>query len=213
MFPVEELMSRYEAYSDKELYDVHKNIEGYSEEAREALEKVIKKRGGLEALVARLKAQQAMEEEKARIISTVGAMSRIGRVDVSSMKRTIGSKILSPQQVSEIIDGAYQQTVLEMEDRKIKPRTVIGGIIGTVIAAVIGGGLWGLRLIYGPPAEKMEIRIHYILLFGLVLVCYGTIKLCTKQSWKNAVVLIGSVLSVVLALVIGEMLYDMIGAR
>jgi hypothetical protein len=44
MFTVEELVTQYEAYSDKELYDVHKNIEGYSAEAKEALEKVIRKR-------------------------------------------------------------------------------------------------------------------------------------------------------------------------
>ncbi|HVY74882.1 MAG TPA: hypothetical protein VG890_08645 [Puia sp.] len=58
MFIVEELVTQYEAYSDKELYDVHKNIEGYSAEAKEALEKVIRKRGGLESLLARLKDEQ-----------------------------------------------------------------------------------------------------------------------------------------------------------
>lgn len=159
MFIVEELVTQYEAYSDKELYDVHKNIEGYSAEAKEALEKVIRKRGGLESLLARLKDEQRVEMEKIKLIAEVGMLTRKG-VDASFIRTAIQSTILSPQQVSKIIDDTYRQVKLEVDDQKIKPRTIAGSLIGTVLATITGGALWGLRLIYGPP--ETEIRIHLI---------------------------------------------------
>jgi len=93
---------------------------------------------------------------------------------------------------------------MEVEDKKIKPRTVIGSIIGCIVAGLIGGTLWGLQMIYSG-------RIFYILLIGLVLLCYGIIKISTKQTKKNTVVLIATVISVVLSLLIGQLLYDIIG--
>jgi len=211
MLTVEELISQYSGYTDKELYDVHVNIEGYSDEAREALEKVVKKRGGLESLIARLKDEQKIEAEKVRIATEVNMLGMKG-VDVSFMIATIQSDILSPKQVAGIIDHTYRQVQLEIEDSRIKSRTVFGGLIGTVLASLIGGALWGLRLIYGPQ-QAMEIRIELILLFGLLLVCYGIIKLCVRQSWKNSVVLIGIVLSFLLAIFLGMRLFDVIGPR
>jgi len=119
---------------------------------------------------------------------------------------------LTPEQVTRIIDDTYRQVQLEVEDSRIKSRTVIGGLIGMVLATLIGGALWGLKLIYGPP-ERIEMKIELILLFGLLLVCYGIIKLCTRQSWKNIVVLIAIVLSFLMAIFLGMRLFDVIGPR
>jgi len=175
-------------------------------EAKEALENVLQKRGGLEALVARLKAQQTIETEKARIINEVSALGRKG-VDVGFLKTTISSAFFSPQQVNELVDGAYQQMELERADRRIKPRTVIGGIFGTLLAAIIGGALWGIVLIYAP--ARLPILIYVILLFGLFSVCYGIIKLLTRQSRKNIIVLVCTILAVLQAVLIGGSIADL----
>jgi hypothetical protein len=42
-----------------------------------------------------------------------------------------------------IIDDKIAETRLEEEDKKIKPRTIIGSIVGGGIAAFVGGVLWG----------------------------------------------------------------------
>ena len=38
MFSVNDFISQYEDYTDEELLDIHNNIEGYSTEAKEAME-------------------------------------------------------------------------------------------------------------------------------------------------------------------------------
>ena len=115
---------------------------------------------------------------------------------------------MTPEQVTRIIDDTYRQVQLEVEDSRIKSRTVIGGLIGMVLATLIGGALWGLKLIYGPP-ERIEMKIELILLFGLLLVCYGIIKLCTRQSWKNIIVLVCTILAVLQAVLIGGSIADL----
>ncbi len=94
----------------------------------------------------------------------------------------------------------------ELNDKKIKPRTIAGGIIGGTIAAVTGGALWGLQLIYSG-------RIFLILGIGLALFCYGIISAATKQSKNNIVVLIATVISIIVAIGIGQLLYEIVGYR
>jgi hypothetical protein len=127
-------------------------------------------------------------------------------IDASFIKKMTSSNILSPEKVHEIIDNEYSVVQLVLEDKKIKPRTVFGSIIGGLIASLIGGVLWGLQIIYSK-------RIYYILLFGLVLLCYGIIKVSTRQSKKNSVVLITTIISVILSLIFGQLLYEIIGYK
>jgi len=68
----------------------------------------------------------------------------------------------------------------------------------------VGGSLWGLQLIYSK-------KVFVILLIGLVLLCYGIIKFSTKQSNKNVVVVITTIVSVLMAIIIGQFIYEIVG--
>jgi hypothetical protein len=210
MFTVEELKTQYEAYTDSELFDLYHNLEAYSAQAAEAVNMVIEKRGGLDALQTRVQAHRTTETEKLRIEWEVKALSRKG-VDIDLLKSTITSKILPAEEVHAIIDVAGRQLNIEKEDQAIKPRTIIGGLAGALTASVIGGILWGLKLIY--QGQGLDHKVNALLAVGLVLVCYGIIRLFTRQSRRNIMVLVFIGLSVLASVFIGITLYRVIGPR
>jgi len=47
MFSVDHFVSMYEKYSDEQLFEIHSNMDNYSEEAKVAFNIVIAKKGGL----------------------------------------------------------------------------------------------------------------------------------------------------------------------
>jgi hypothetical protein len=205
MFTIEDFVSKYKSYTDEELINIHSNISGYSQEAQEALAIVIQNKGGMDELVRRMKEKQIVADEINRIRKETAEFGSQG-VDASFIKNVTSSTILSSEQVNEIIENKYAAVELELEDKKIKPRTIFGSVIGTVIASLIGGTLWGLQMIYSK-------RIFYILFLGLILLCYGILKLSTKQTKKNTIVLVATAISIILSVLLGQLLYAIIGYK
>ncbi len=205
MLTTEEFVLQYEAYTDEELYKVYHNIDDYSSEAKDALEIVIKKKGGMEQFLDRMNEKATYAAEINRIGREVVTMSRKS-VDVDFMRTIISSKILPPEKVNEIITQASGLVALEKEDKKIKPRTVVGSVLAVIVATAIGGTGWGLKEIYAP---DIDLKIQLILLVGVVLICYGIVKKFTGQSKKNVVILIATILSVVLSIGLGWLIADM----
>jgi hypothetical protein len=205
MLSIPDFVLKYEHYTDEELHEIYLNHEGYSDEALKALHIVLEKRGGLSSFLKRMEEKSIVENEIQRIKRETSQLGSKG-IDSSFIKTTAVSHILSAEKVHEIIDNEFVDVEQELEDKKIKPRTITGSIIGGVIASIVGGGLWGLQLIYAH-------RIFYIFGIGLAFLCYGIIKSATKQTRNNIVVLVASVISVIVAIVIGQSLYEYFGAR
>jgi hypothetical protein len=199
----EDFIIQYENASDEELYQIYIKREDYTEEAKEAVELAINKRGGIEELEQRLLQRQTLKNEEERIIKETSKLYASGS-DLGFIKKMITSEILTEENVNQIIRSKIAVLRMEEEDKKIKPRTVFGGLVGGVIASIVGGILWGLQMI------QMH-RIFLLLLVGLVLLSYGIIKLLTRQSKRNTVVLISTVISVIAALVIGRLLFEIFG--
>ena len=65
---------------------------------------------------------------------------------------------------------------------------------------------WGLQMIYSK-------RMFYIFFVGLALLSYYLIKALTKQTKNNSFVFIATIISVILALFIGQLLYEIVGYR
>jgi hypothetical protein len=205
MFSTEELLSKYEKYTDDELFEVHSSIDTYSDEAKNAFNIVLSRRGGLEHLMKQQTEKRIILNEVQRIRTDVARLNNPD-VDTSFIKKIITSDILPAEKVNEVIDSVYSELELDREDKKIKPRTIWGSLIGGTIASVLGGVLWGLQLIYSK-------KIFLILVAGLILLCYGIIKLSTKQSNKNVLVLITTIISIIIAMLIGQLLYEIVGYR
>ena len=202
MLSTNDFVLQYETLSDEELYTIYSARHDYSAEAQEALEIVLQKKGGQDELIQRLKERQIYVTEVNRIGRETVVMSRKG-VDIDFIKSTMTSPFLSSEEVNEIIDKAVRMVTREADDKKIKPRTIVGSIFGALSAGILGGFLWGLWLLWAP--ERMPMIIIGLLLAGVVLLSYGVVKLFTRQSQKNVVVLIATIVSFFLSLFIGQL--------
>ena len=205
MFSIADFEKKYKAYSDEELLEMHISISNYNDDAQKAFENIVKTKGGIEALLKRREDKLILLKEEKRIAGETEKFGKEG-IDADFIKTITKSTILSEEKVQSIIDQKFLEVEAEIDDKKIKPRTIIGGVIGGLIAIVVGGTLWGLQLIYSQ-------RIFYVFGVGLALLCYSIIKLITKQSKKNTFVIVASVISFILAVLLGQLLYNIVGFR
>ena len=203
MFSVDDFVLKYEKHTDEELLNIHSEISGYCNEAQIALDKVINRKGGLENLLKKAESKAILLNEEKRIAKETEHLGKQG-IDASFIKTITNSTILSEEKVKEIIDREYEEVEAEIEDKKIRPRTIIGSIIGGGIASIIGGTLWGLQMIY---SERMFV----IFFIGLGLLSYSLINALTKQTKNNSFVFIATIISVILSLFIGQLLYEIFG--
>lgn len=201
MLTTSEFISKYEVYSDVELYEVYLSIGEYSEEAKEALAIVIKNRGGIDKIKATVQKKQSILHEENRIGSEVDRLGKEG-VDIEFLKKLITSDILSVDDTHKIIETRFTQLQKHKEDIEIKPRTIMGSILGGGIASIVGGILHGIFMI-------QTHRIMIILVIGQVILSYSLIRLCTKQSKNNSGVFIATILSVMLAFAISQIIFQM----
>lgn len=201
----EELIQTYNSYSDEDLTEAWHSIHDYTPEAIEVLTAIIENRGGIEVLLDKEQVSRDYYVETERIKQQVRQMATPG-VELEFLNKMIGSEMLGEAQRLGIIRETFDSIAHEKEDMEIKPRTLVGGSLAAGLAAVIGGILWGLQLMWSG-------RIFYILLIGLVLLCYSFIRLFTKQSHKNTAVLILTFISTVVALVIGQLMFEFWGRQ
>lgn len=205
MFTVSEFVQKFEKYSEEELLDIHANIEGYSDEARMALDTVIENKGGLSILLKKLKEKEEIVREQKRIQKEVMELGSTG-FDISFLKKSITSSVLSQQEVFTLIDDQYELLQSDIADKQVTSKTVSKSILGGLVASIIGGILWGLQMIFSN-------AIFFIFGIGLVLLCYGIVRMFTKQSKQNVAVFISTLVSVILALVIGQLLFEIVGYK
>jgi hypothetical protein len=201
----EELIQTYSAYSDQELTESLHTLDDYTPEAKAVLLSIIEERGGIDSLLEKEERKQAIELETLRIEQQVRKMATPG-VELEFLIKMIPSELLDDAQRTAAIRHTFEIIQDEKEDKAIKPRTLVGGSLAAGLASVIGGILWGLQLMWSG-------RIFYIFLIGLVLLCYSMIRLFTKQSHKNNAVVVLTLISVIVALAIGQLMYEVWGRQ
>jgi hypothetical protein len=203
MHTKEELISKYERYSDDELLEMQANLHDYSDEAREAFRIVISKKGGEENLEKIRARNLIVQKETRRIIEDVNKLTTAD-IDISFLKRMITSDIIDQSELDKIIEAAYQNAKSEIEDTEVKPATIMGSIFGGIVASITGGIFMGLQLIYSP-------RIFYIIIFGQLLLCYWIVYLFARKSYKNQSVIIATIVSFVLTFFVGKFIFLLVG--
>ncbi len=200
---IEELTKKYKEYSDEELIEIHEKVDEYSNEAKIAIENVIVSIGGIDKLKERINKQNEIQTEIQKIEEQTTSLYYQNKSKENILSE-ISYDLISENQFYEIIEETINKLEKDKEDKKIKPKTIIGGIIGGFLGGTIGGIIWGLQMIHSG-------HIFFILGFGLVILSYALIRLFTRQSKKNIVVIIMTIISVVYALILGQILYEIFG--
>lgn len=144
---IEELIKRYRTSEDDELFRIHRQREEFTAEARTALDSVIDEKGGLIALESRIQNEKLIEEETQRLSREIDQLISEGKQQ-PEISRQLKCEYLSAEECDELI---YTQ-LLEFEnlqkDKKLRPRTIVGGLIGGAIGSVLAGIMWGAQMIY-----------------------------------------------------------------
>lgn len=203
MQSTEDFIKKYEAYSDDELLAMHGSLQDYSDEAREAFNIVISRKGGEESL-RRLKERKIVAGKELQRINTEVVRLTTPDVDISFLKKMISSEILTKEELDHVIENLYSKVNHDLRDTEVTPTTIFGSVIGGIVASLVGGIYMGLQLIYSP-------RIFVILIFGLLLLCYWIVYLFARKSYKNQSVIIATIISVVLSFVLAKLLYLIVG--
>ncbi|MDR6459125.1 hypothetical protein J2786_002232 [Chryseobacterium vietnamense] len=198
-----ELIERYSQYSDPELMEVYLNKNKYTDDAKQAIDIVIEKKGGIRSLTDRYDKIVAKEMEKSRIKNTAAELYLNG-LTKNDINYALTSEVLASDEIQQIIENTSTEVEATKRDLEIKPSTIIGSILGGIIGGTIGGILWGLQIIYSG-------RIFYIFAIGLGIISYGFIKFFTKQSRNNIAVLTITILSVIYALILGFYIFELFG--
>jgi ABC-type phosphate transport system auxiliary subunit len=98
----QELIEKYRAYSDAELMTTNTHIDGYSNEAKEAVSKVLIEKGGLESLQKRIAEQDAINNEMLSIKHEIIELLNQG-LDAFEIKTQINSTLISSIEIDLII--------------------------------------------------------------------------------------------------------------
>src|SRR5688500_12586920 len=96
---VNELIAIYEGKTNSELLELYKQFDNYSDDAKKAFFIVIEKRGGLDVL----KKEYETQTEMVRILPMIKIHVR-RMTSHDNLMSDIGSTMLSPSQIQEIID-------------------------------------------------------------------------------------------------------------
>ncbi len=202
MQTTQELIDRYDGYSDEELYAMFAQIDQYTPEATEALEHVVKQKGGIDALKKRLQLQAETMQEIERLVGETRKLLLAGTPPEQVKQLLASSQVLSQDRIVKIVDDCVATLERQTNDRKIKPRTLLGSLVGGLLGGSIGGIVLGVSLIQSD-------RIFVLFLLGLVLLSYGFIRGFTRQSSSNSVVAVATVLASLYGLGLGWVLYEM----
>lgn len=191
MLTLKDFIAKYKTYTDEELYSIHRDASNYSEDAGKAMNIIIEEKGGYDSLVNRLEEKAVIENEKKRIANEAVKFGLEG-IDASFLKNTTDSSILSKEEVNEIIETNTAKASAFVEDKKVNSETVVKSVIGCGLASVLGGAFASLQFIYFGATSS-------IMVMGVALICYGTVKLVTKKSYNNTAVLLASFVAFVLS--------------
>ena len=191
-----ELLNLYRNYSDQELVNLFSNNEGYSEEAKVVIDKVVEEKGGIEKLRQNLHEKLITDKEIFRIrMETRKLFSP--ETNAEFVKKMISTDILSKDQLDAIVDEEFEQLTNYRAGNSFDLKTIVFAILGIIVSSMSAGYIWSLII-----GQQIR-RIPIFLVIGLILLCYFIILAFTRKSKFNPVVLIATAIAAIIAYFIG----------
>ncbi len=203
MMSVQELTEKYRGFSDEELIRTHAKIEEYSPEAKLAMDKILLERGGVKTIEDKIEKQQEMLQKEKDIKYTISVLVKQGKTKMEILKE-IGTDFFNVEKINSIVDEMIAGQNKILKDKKITFRAIVGSLLGALVGGTISGIIWGVQMIY---SQHMFVLIA----IGLALFCYFMVRVFANKSKKNVIVIIATVLAIIYALLLGELLYGIFG--
>jgi hypothetical protein len=194
-------MLSYKNYSDNELMEILKTNKDFSEKSIPELEDEINNRGGIELMLKKKEERRIIPNEVRRITNEIFSLNS-KEINADFLKTVIKSDILPEEQLHKVIEEKYKLAEAYRNNKKIKSRTVAGSLAGIAVSTVVVGVLWMLQLAY------MK-NVYYIGIVVAYFICYGIIRLITRQTASNAIVLIAAVLATGTSVLAGIKMYEL----
>ncbi len=194
-------MLKYKNYSDDELMEIFKTNTEFSNNSIPELDEEINNRGGIELMRKQQQKRRIIPNEVRRITNEIFSLNAEG-INADFLKTVIRSEILSEEELHKVIDEKYKLAEVYRNNKKIKSRTIAGSLAGIAVSSVVVGILWMLQLAY------CKESVHYMGVVVAYFICYGIIRLITRQTASNAVVLAAAVLATGISILAGIKMYQ-----
>ena len=184
----------YKKFSYDDLIESYTNFIEYSGKANPEILNEIENRGGMEKFQKAIENKKQYRIEINRISKEVRELSNEYK-DLDFIKQFVKSDILNQEDLDNYIVLKFNENRKIIADRVINSKTIIGSFIG----ALIGGFLGFLFLLLSSLFFKAFI---YFLIIVAYLICYFSIRILTKQSASNIIVLISAVIGTIISIVL-----------
>jgi hypothetical protein len=189
----------YSKYSDEDILETYNSMLEYSGRADKDLMIEIESRGGLEKIKLNENGRNIVPDEVKRINRLVLHSYKI-EPDQDMIRNAISSSVLSPDELSQVIDAALLNAKSYYNDKKIDAGTIIRCLIGVAISAVAGAWFWCFSIMI--TGEMM-----YILITVIYLISYLITRLLTRKSRNNVLVFLAGFVATLIAIPLGLWFY------
>ncbi|MEP7237370.1 MAG: hypothetical protein ABI685_05885 [Ferruginibacter sp.] len=116
------------------------------------------------------------------------------------VRKLISSQLLSAEDLDIFVKRIFDEQKDSQADKAITQTTVVKSCIGLLLGSLAGTSFWWFIL--------YVFKQPFIFVMPIVfMIGYFIIKLFSKQSFKNPVVLVASLLSAGISLVVGHFLF------
>ncbi len=203
MLTTKDFIEKFNKYTDEELAQMLHSIEGYSNEAKEALHHVIETKGGMNRLSDSITKSQQVANETKRVEKEIYELTK-GGFDQEFIKKAVSSNLLSDENIQEIISKHYTYATNDIHDKSVDKQTIGRCVMAGIIATLVSGCALGALLIF-------THAIHALIFVGVALLCYAVIYGVVKKSKNNSAVIVTTIISTILAIALGQLLFILLG--
>ena len=190
----------YKNYKDEDLVRAYSTMMATSGKISSDLAKVIETRGGIDYFKRIMELRKNAPAEISRLQNEVCTLTT-PEINYEFVRKLISSPYLSVEDSDIFVKRIFEEQKASMADKAITQTTVVKSVIGLLLGSLASTFFWWFILYLFKQPFIFVIPIVF-------MIGYFIIKLFSKQSFKNPVVLIASLLSAGISLVAGHFLFQ-----
>ncbi|MBL0145983.1 MAG: hypothetical protein IPP48_09640 [Chitinophagaceae bacterium] len=189
----------YKNYKDEDIIRAYSTMMSTSGEITSDLANAIQNRGGIDYFNRIMELRKSQPLEISRLQNEVQSLTT-SETSYDFVRNLISSKYLSMDDLNIFVKRIFDEQRASLFDKAVTQNTIVKSITGLILGSILGTLFWwGILYLFKQP---------FIFVIPVVfMISYFIIKNISKQSSKNPVVLLASILSALISLVAGHFLF------